>query len=83
VVSLFWCILQHTCMSVEGHTLTDCKRRTSREGNAGGSSGFIARRAEDRSRIDRNKSNRGEGERKEDQPGIRFSLGVEVDREAV
>jgi hypothetical protein len=49
----------------------------------GGSSGFIARRAEDRSRIDRNKSNRGEGERKEDQPGIRFSLGVEVDREAV
>jgi len=36
------CILQHTYMSVEDHALTDCNQVSSRERNAGESSGFIA-----------------------------------------
>jgi len=36
VVSLSGCILQHTCMSVEYHTLADSNQRSFREGNARG-----------------------------------------------
>jgi hypothetical protein len=35
VVSLLWCILQHTCMNVEDHALTNRNQRSSRERTAG------------------------------------------------
>jgi hypothetical protein len=36
MVSLLRSILQHTCMKVEDHSLTDSNQRSSREGNTGG-----------------------------------------------
>jgi len=55
------CILQHTYMSVEDHALTDCNQVSSRERNAGESSGFIAWR---RGRMNHDNRTVGQGEKR-------------------
>ena len=42
VGSLFWRILQHTCMRIKVNALTNTNQRSLREGNAGSIGGFIA-----------------------------------------
>jgi hypothetical protein len=68
LVSLLRSILQHTCMNVEDHALTDSNQRSSREGNTGGVVGSLHEEGRDSNQMNYNKSNRGEGGRKGDWP---------------